>query len=148
MIIAKTPEAKTSLMKEFSLKRVLKTYQALVDGIPEHKTFKIIQPIARNPKKPTIFKISHKGKPAETLIEVLSSDSTKNQSLLQLQPKTGRTHQLRVHLSANGWPIVGDRFYNPNFQDGQKLQLKAVQLTIQLPSKEWKTFKLEDLESK
>ncbi len=150
MILAKNPESKSWLMKQFSDRNVHKKYLAIIEGAPEilrqaqdessseKIRFKIDMPIGRNPKKLTTFYVTDSGRQAQTEVEVL--DSNGKESLVLLSPKTGRTHQLRVHMWANGWPILGDPFYNPGFKDGQELMLHALSLVIQDTGKEWKEF--------
>lgn len=138
MILAKNPESKSWLMRQFSDRNVHKKYLAIIEGIPESKKFKIDMPIGRNPKKLTTFYVTDSGREAQTEVEVL--DSNGQQSLVLLTPKTGRTHQLRVHMWANGWPILGDPFYNEDFKDGEELMLHALSLTIQNYAKEWQDF--------
>jgi 23S rRNA pseudouridine1911/1915/1917 synthase len=138
MILAKNPKSKSWLMKQFSDRNVHKKYLAIIDGFPDSKKFMIDMPIGRNPKKLTTFYVTDSGREAQTEVEVL--DSNGEQSLVLLTPKTGRTHQLRVHMWANGWPILGDPFYNPKFKDGEELMLHALSLTIQDSKKEWRDF--------
>ncbi|MBP7768895.1 RluA family pseudouridine synthase [Candidatus Saccharibacteria bacterium] len=144
MILAKNPEIKSWLMKQFSDRNVHKKYLAIIEGSPEEVKFKIDMPIGRNPRKLTTFFVTDSGRPSQTEVEVLSTNG--KQSLVLLTPKTGRTHQLRVHMWANGWPILGDPFYNPNFKDGQQLMLHALSLTIQVAEgdeKVWRDFEVE-----
>lgn len=138
MILAKNPESKSWLMKQFSDRNVHKKYLAIIEGAPELKKFKVDMPIGRNPKKLTTFYVTESGREAQTEVEVLDSNGV--QSLVLLSPKTGRTHQLRVHMWANGWPILGDPFYNEGFKEGQDLMLHASSLNIQTSGKEWQEF--------
>jgi len=149
MILAKNPESKSWLMKQFSDRNVHKKYLAIIEGVPGNVLtptpslqgrgrFVIDMPIGRNPKKLTTFYVTENGREAQTEVEVLDSNGA--QSLVLLSPKTGRTHQLRVHMWANGWPILGDPFYNEDFKDGQDLMLHASSLTIQTSDKEWQEF--------
>jgi 23S rRNA pseudouridine1911/1915/1917 synthase len=138
MILAKNPRAKSWLMKQFSDRNVHKKYLAIIEGSPESNNFVIDMPIGRNPKKLTTFYVTDSGREAQTIAKVLSTNG--EQSLVLLTPKTGRTHQLRVHMWANGWPILGDPFYNPKFKDGEELMLHALSLTIQDTKKEWRDF--------
>lgn len=138
MILAKNPESKSWLMKQFSDRNVHKKYLAVIEGSTDSKKFKIDMPIGRNPKKLTTFYVTDSGREAQTEVEVLSTNG--KESLVVLLPKTGRTHQLRVHMWANGWPILGDPFYNDSFKDGQELMLHAFSLTIQGSDKEWQEF--------
>ncbi|HMQ96407.1 MAG TPA: RluA family pseudouridine synthase [Candidatus Saccharibacteria bacterium] len=97
------------LKKAFAGRTVTKTYYAITDGIPSQSHFVIDLPILRNSNKPGSFMVHPSGKPAITTVKVLATKD--NLSLLQLTPKTGRTHQLRVHLAYIGTPIHGDRLY-------------------------------------
>lgn len=92
-------------------------------------------PIGRNPTKPSTFRVDAKGKSAQTHYRVLASDGTR--SLVELKPTTGRTHQLRVHMSYIGTPIRGDVIYGT---PAERLMLHAHTLTVTLPSGETRTF--------
>jgi 23S rRNA pseudouridine1911/1915/1917 synthase len=96
----------------------------------------IDMPIERNPKMPARFRVSSTGKPAITHYKVVESRGTYVR--LELKPETGRTHQLRVHLSQIGWPIVGDTFYDG--QPAERLYLHAHELEITLPSRRRATY--------
>ncbi len=139
MILAKNPKSKSWLMKQFSDRNVHKKYLAIIEGVPEQKRFKIDMPIGRNPKKLTTFYVTESGREAQTEVEVISTNG--KDSLVLLSPKTGRTHQLRVHMWANGWPILGDPFYNEEFKDGEDLMLHALSLNIQTSDKVWNEFR-------
>lgn len=123
------------LQKQFASRSVKKVYLAVVEGRPKLDEAKIDLPIARHPKKPSSFRVDPSGKPAETKYKVLASNGDK--SLVWLEPKTGRTHQLRVHMAHIGTPIVGDRVYG---RVGGRLVLHAYQLEVNLPSGERKLF--------
>lgn len=136
LIAAKTPEALGWLQKQFSQRKVKKTYYAVIEGEPELKKAIIEVPIERNPKDPKTFRPGNAGKPAVTEYEVVKSGN--GYSLLKLQPTTGRTHQLRVHLKYLGHPIVGDPIYEG--KDHQRLLLHAEKLELTLPNHERKVF--------
>ncbi len=136
MICAKTPEAMAWLQKQFSQRNVKKTYVAVVKGTLKEDEAIIDMAIERNPKKPQTFRVSSNGKTAQTAYIVLSSNAVL--SLVELKPTTGRTHQLRVHLSQLGQPIVGDTMYGGPVSD--RLYLHAKELELTLPSKARKTF--------
>lgn len=109
VILAKNPETQSMLRKQFQDRKTHKTYYAIVEGRPKHDEAVIDLPIARNLKHPTTFQVDQNGKPAQTYYRVLTSND--KYSLLELKPKTGRTHQLRVHLKHLDTPIVGDVVY-------------------------------------
>lgn len=139
IICAKTPKAMSFLQKQFSLRKVKKTYIAIIEGELEPKSAVIDMPIERHPAKPKIFRVGANGKEAITKYETLSSKN--NLSILQLSPKTGRTHQLRVHLSQLKHPIVGDFLYGG--KDADRLYLHALSLEITLPGGKRKVFKTD-----
>lgn len=143
MICAKTPDALAWLQKQFSLRKVKKTYTAVVTGVPKNLQAVIDMPIERNPKKPQTFRVGPNGKSAVTSYEVIATGE--KYSLIELAPATGRTHQLRVHLEHLGHPIVGDTFYGGNPAD--RLYLHAHKLEITLPNKERKVFEVPVPES-
>lgn len=136
MICAKTPEAHSWLQKQFSQRRVKKTYSAIISGHMEPLEAVIDMPIERNPKMPQTFRIGANGKSA--LTHYRTTRQTEKYSLLELKPETGRTHQLRVHLSHFGHPIVGDVFYEGEKAD--RLYLHAHILEITLPNRERYVF--------
>ncbi len=138
IIAARTPEAKRWLQKQFATRKVKKTYIALVHGRPKEPTARIILPIDRNPKKPQTFRVGGNGKAAETTYETVK-DYT-DFTLLKLQPQTGRTHQLRVHLNHIGHPIVGDELYGKPAPKLGRMFLHAYELELTLPSRERKVF--------
>jgi 23S rRNA pseudouridine1911/1915/1917 synthase len=136
MICAKTPEAMSWLQKQFSTRKVKKSYVAIVQGELTLPEAIIDMPIARNPKKPQTFRVGSNGKPAVTAYKVLKTSD--NRSLIELKPTTGRTHQLRVHLAHMKHPIVGDTFYQGPPAD--RLYLHALSLEITLPSRQREVF--------
>jgi 23S rRNA pseudouridine1911/1915/1917 synthase len=138
IIAAKNPAAKRWLQKQFSLRKVKKTYVALVHGHPKESAATIQLPIERNPKKPQTFRVGGNGKPAETAYETLQN--YQKYTLLKLMPHTGRTHQLRVHLNYLNCPIVGDEFYGKKEPKLGRMFLHAANLELTLPSRERKTF--------
>lgn len=135
IIGGRTKEAVLFLQRQFANRTAQKTYLAVVEGQPSLKEATIDLPIARHPSKPSTFRVDPNGKSAQTVYKILATNGER--SLVELRPKTGRTHQLRVHLSYIGTPIVGDRVYGSS---DERMLLHAYQLTIDLPSGEQKTF--------
>jgi 23S rRNA pseudouridine1911/1915/1917 synthase len=132
MICAKNQTALSWLQKQFSERKVKKKYLALVKGELPTDEGKIDMPIARNPNRPQTFMVSEDGKEAVTFYKVIKTNL--NYSLVELTPQTGRTHQLRVHLSRLGHPIIGDELYGGI--KAKRLMLHAKSLLISLPSKQ------------
>lgn len=136
LIIAKNPESAAHLQRQFAERTAKKTYIAITDGKPKLNAAKIDLPIGRNPSAPSTFRIDPNGKPAQTTYHVLEENDT--QSLVELKPTTGRTHQLRVHLAHLNAPILGDRVYGKS--SDCRMMLHAQKLEITLPSGERKVF--------
>lgn len=135
MICAKNDNALKFLQRQFANRTVDKRYIAVLDGIPKDLEALIDAPIERNPKKPSTFRIGPNGKSAQTLYKVLRSGQKR--SLVEFIPKTGRTHQLRLHAAYIGCPIVGDELYGTK---QARLLLHAYKLTISIPSGGVMTF--------
>ena len=136
LIIAKNPESAAHLQRQFAERTAKKTYIAITDGKPKLNAAKIDLPIGRNPSAPSTFRIDPNGKPAQTTYHVLAENDA--QSLVELKPTTGRTHQLRVHLAHLNAPILGDRVYGKSSEC--RMMLHAQKLEITLPSGERKVF--------
>lgn len=138
MVVAKNEFAEKSLRDQFKIRVVKKTYLALVRGILTKKEGVIDKPIGRNPKNRQKFGIVANGKEAQTNYEVL--DEIGKYSLVEAKPLTGRTHQIRVHLSSLGHPLIGDRVYGTKLihdkigVDLDRQFLHASQLEFRQPS--------------
>src|SRR5690606_25003911 len=118
-------EALSMLQKQFSQRKVKKTYVAVAEERLDPPEAVIDMPIERNPKAPSTFRVGPNGKPSKTHYKVLHVGE--KHSLVELQPETGRTHQLRVHLAKLGHPIVGDPLYGSG-KYGDRLFLHALSL--------------------
>lgn len=136
IICAKNTAALSFLQKQFSQRKVKKTYNAIIEGTLEPDEAIIDMAIERNPKAPATFRVGPNGKHAITHYKVIQTGA--GNSLLELKPETGRTHQLRVHLAHVGHPIIGDPLYNGKPAD--RLYLHALSLEITLPNRERKIF--------
>lgn len=109
VLLAKNAHIHALMNEEHRLGRIQKTYHALVYGGPEAETGLIDAPIARLPLPSLLRQVREDGKPSRTEYRVL--ERRKGTAVLELRPLTGRTHQLRVHCSYMGWPILGDPQY-------------------------------------
>ncbi len=136
IICAKNQAALSFLQKQFSQRKVKKSYIAVIKGVIEPEEAIIDMPVERNPNAPATFRVGANGKHATTHYRVLRTDG--KHSLLGLKPETGRTHQLRVHLAHQGHPIVGDTLYKG--EPAERLFLHAHTLEITLPNRERKVF--------
>ena len=136
LIIAKNSESAAHLQRQFAERTAKKTYIAITDGKPKLNAAKIDLPIGRNPSAPSTFRVDPNGKPSQTTYHVLAENDA--QSLIELKPTTGRTHQLRVHLTHLNAPILGDRVYGKS--SDCRMMLHAQKLEITLPSGERKVF--------
>lgn len=130
IIGARDPETAELLKKQFANRTTKKFYTAVTDGEPKLESALIDLPIGRNPSAPSTFRVDPKGKAALTAYEVLATNGT--QSLIELRPKTGRTHQLRVHMQYIHTPIAGDRVYGTH-TSAPRLCLHAHKLEITIP---------------
>ncbi|OGY27068.1 MAG: hypothetical protein A2Z11_00975 [Candidatus Woykebacteria bacterium RBG_16_43_9] len=118
------------LKNQFKLRDVVKKYLALVTGKIEPALGTIDKPIDRHPKNRKKFVVSDSGREAITdyrVKEYLGNLA----SLVEAEPKTGRTHQIRVHLSSRGYPIVGDKLYGG--KSAPRMFLHAVYLEFTHP---------------
>ncbi len=110
MVVAKNDTAQWKIAKQFEQRKTKKSYLAIVHGTPDLTADKISAPLGVHPKIREKYAIRPEiGKEAITFYEVI--ESFRGFSLLKMTPRTGRTHQIRVHLSYIKHPIVGDDMY-------------------------------------
>jgi 23S rRNA pseudouridine1911/1915/1917 synthase len=109
MVVAKTDDAHEKLADQFRAREVYKSYTALVHGRVNPTSGVIEQPIARDPKNRTRMAVVRGGRPALSLYKL--KDAYERFSRLNVEIKTGRTHQIRVHLAWIKHPVVGDKTY-------------------------------------
>jgi 23S rRNA pseudouridine1911/1915/1917 synthase len=134
MVAAKDPDAMHFLSLQFSKKSIIKQYLAVVKGVLQKPHGSVNHPIARDAHNRKKFTWKHSdGKEAYTEYRVLRH--FENSSFVLLSPSTGRTHQLRVHMSSLGHPIIGDPLYGRtggSFKS-YSLLLHAYKLILRLP---------------
>jgi len=138
MVMTRSVASQRSLSQAFAERRVHKRYEAVVDGLPSAQGIadvdgwhEIDLPIFLHwPNRPKRVIDAVLGKPSKTRWQVISSNITEQTSRLALEPVTGRSHQLRVHLLAIHHPILGDALYAPAAiaAKSSRLLLHATQL--------------------
>jgi 23S rRNA pseudouridine1911/1915/1917 synthase len=163
MLVAKSDEAHWRLARQFENRSIRKTYMAVCHGVPELLSDVIDRPIGKDRyvrEKQAVRSEANGGKPAVTRYDVQQvftppTDAVFHQSahvhdhklpvppatkfsLVKLTPKTGRTHQLRVHMAAIGHPIVGDTMYGGRIYERGELRferqaLHAAEITFVHP---------------
>ncbi|RKE69409.1 tRNA pseudouridine32 synthase/23S rRNA pseudouridine746 synthase [Pseudorhodoplanes sinuspersici] len=132
LVLGRHRKALESLAKLFQAGKIGKTYWALVEGGPEENEGTIDLPLGRRDEnRGWWMKVDPAGQPSVTTWKVMGRADGK--TWLALEPVTGRTHQLRVHCQARGWPIVGDSIYGtaPRF-GGPILHLLAREIVVPL----------------
>lgn len=136
LLCVKNDSTASMISKQFTNRTVKKHYVAVTTGIPKESKAVLDLPIGRNPSIPSTFRVDIKGKQAETYVEVVRHGESR--ALVDLHPKTGRTHQLRVHLGYINTPILGDPVYGKESSD--RMYLHAHSLEVTLPGGERKVF--------
>lgn len=142
LVMARGVAAQRHLNDAFAERRIHKRYEAVVDGVIEatqatNGAWQLIDlPISLDwPNRPKRIIDAQLGKPSSTRWQLLATDPTQNTSRLALEPITGRSHQLRVHLQAIGHAILGDMLYAPPHAAAQsgRLLLHACLLELTHP---------------
>jgi 23S rRNA pseudouridine1911/1915/1917 synthase len=110
VVVACTGSVHASMQRDAAAGRVRKEYLAIVHGSPHPASGVIRDPLGRDPGDRRRVVVSPGGAASETRYEVIRS-LPEDLSLVRCELVTGRTHQIRVHLSSHGWPIAGDRLY-------------------------------------
>jgi len=132
LILGRHPKAIARLNEMFKRAEIDKVYWAVVEGGPDADEGEIDLPLApKSPDRGWWMKVDPKGQPSRTQWRVLGRNGSI--TLLELRPITGRTHQLRVHCAAMGWPIRGDAIYGTVLRrGGSGLHLHARAVAVPL----------------
>jgi 23S rRNA pseudouridine1911/1915/1917 synthase len=146
MVVAKTDRAQNSLLDQWGARTVRKGYVALVAGVVADDEATVDAPIGRDPAQRKRMAVAQKGRPAITHFSIRERFLTS--TLLDVEPETGRTHQIRVHLAFVGHPIVGDAVYGHDRAAARRRGepwldrhfLHAASLAFRLPSGEAVAF--------
>ena len=138
MVIAKTNRAHANLADQFQNRKIKKKYTALTWGLWTENSGEIDQPIARKKQDPTSYIVSIHGKSSLTKFEV--EKKYRHLSKVSFFPKTGRTHQIRVHSAYLGFPIFGDekyKFRNNHKAINKNLMLHSYQIRFMIKDKKY-----------
>ena len=130
LVVAKTQAALSRLSQHFHRRLVSKRYVAVVGGIVEADALTIEAPVGRGESARPAWRVSEGGKPALTRLRVLERRARR--TLVELEPVTGRTNQLRIHCAHVGHAVVGDRLYAG--EEHTRLCLHAARLAFRHPA--------------
>ena len=137
LAVAKTQAALSRLSQHFQRRLVEKRYVAVVGGVVEGERLTFEAPIGRDEEARPRWGVSESGRQAETRLRVL--ERRERRTLVELEPVTGRTNQLRIHCAHAGHPIVGDVLYGG--EPHTRLCLHAARLSFRHPAtNEWMEF--------
>ena len=140
LVVAKNDKAHINMSEQIKEHEVEKTYIALVRGIVKENEASINMPIGRSDKDRKKMAVKKNGKSAITHFKVLERFPQHNCTLLEIKIETGRTHQIRVHLSHIGYPVIGDEVYSSGKNEwnvkGQCLHAKSLKFKHPITNKE------------
>jgi len=138
LVVAKTASGYTWLVKQFKTRKAKKSYLALVDGKPPTPTGRIETRIGRDERHRQRMAVTYGDQGRKADSEFFTVAEYRDHTLLEVNPLTGRTHQIRVHLAFLGCPVVGDQIYGrrKNSLDTDRFFLHASKLSLRLPGNE------------
>ncbi len=140
LVVAKNDKAHIKMSEQIKNHTVQKTYIALVRGIVKENEATINMPIGRSAKDRKKMAVTKNGKEAITHFKVIKRYPNENCTLLEVKIETGRTHQIRVHLSQIGYPVIGDTTYSSGKNkwgvQGQCLHAKSLKFKHPITQKE------------
>ncbi|GIL40020.1 RNA pseudouridine synthase [Rhodospirillales bacterium TMPK1] len=131
LVLGRHRKALAKLGRMFESKRVGKTYWAIVEGAPEQDSGTIDLALAKKSERKDRWHMKVDPDGMETVTDYRVRGRGPGIAWIEFNPRTGRTHQLRVHAQAMGWPIVGDQLYGSGGADGTlHLQSRAITLPL------------------
>lgn len=136
LVLARGEAMQRRLSMLFQARQVSKRYVALVHGLMNQDVGEVNLPLITDwPQRPKQMVCHERGKPSLTRFKVLSRDEETGQTRVLLEPVTGRSHQLRVHMLASGHPIVGDPLYGDQAVQAAwpRLMLHACEIALPHP---------------
>ena len=131
MIVGKNADIVAKMQEQFKERTIKKIYHAAVISVLKDNFLEINLPIGRHPVYRKKMTVREDGKDALTYINVLKR--FKNHTLIEINLKTGRTHQIRVHSSYKGFPVAGDKIYSKSYNKYKGLMLIAKEIEFKHP---------------
>lgn len=132
LLLGKSPGAVHAFTRLFEGRRMEKVYLAVAAGVPNREQWTCHAKIAPDPNRHGLMRLDERhGKEAETAFRVL--EKAESRTLIEARPRTGRTHQIRLHLMEAGHAVVGDELYGPSRKPGEPLGLRAIGLAYHDP---------------
>ena len=131
MIVGKNADIVSAIQEQFKNRTIKKIYHAIVVGVLRENFYEINLPIGRHSVYRKKMTVREDGKKALSYIKVLNR--FKKHSLIEVNIKTGRTHQIRVHCSYKGFPVAGDKIYSKSYSNYNNLMLIAKEIEFTHP---------------
>ncbi|MEI0579776.1 RluA family pseudouridine synthase [Brachyspira pilosicoli] len=131
MIVGKNADIVSAIQEQFKNRTIKKVYHAIVVGVLRENFYEINLPIGRHSVYRKKMTVREDGKKALSYIKVLNR--FKKHSLIEVNIKTGRTHQIRVHCSYKGFPVAGDKIYSKSYANYSNLMLIAKEIEFKHP---------------
>ena len=138
VLFARTSKAAGRLAEQFRSGSIRKVYRAIVEGLPPVAEGQLHDWLRKDETRNVseVVQASAPGaRECRLNFRVLISDRSQQQSMLEIVPRTGRSHQIRVQLSHQGWPILGDRKYGAKHPFPEAIALHAFELTFEHPTR-------------
>lgn len=131
MIVGKNADIVSAIQEQFKNRTIKKIYHAIVIGVLRENFYEINLPIGRHSVYRKKMTVREDGKKSLSYIKVLNR--FKKHTLIEVNIKTGRTHQIRVHCSYKGFPVAGDKIYSKSYSNYSNLMLIAKQIEFTHP---------------